>query len=428
MRRLSPFLLAGALAAAGLARAAAAEDLLGVYADARAADPQLAVSHAQAGVQQELAVQARANLLPQWSAAATQARNQPGSNDFAEVSSTLSQPIFDLGRMRQWDAAKTLVSAQDAAVRAAEQDLCERVARAYFGVLSAQAALVTAEANAGALARQVAQAQDRMKAGLSAAVDVEQARTFQALADGGLEQARQALADAREALAQITGHAPGELAPLAAEVAAVPPAPRDADAWIARALDANPALQAQRLIVNSSEQSIAAARAGHLPTLNLGVISQRQHGWNATDPGRTDTQIGVTLNIPIFAGGAVQSQVRQAAYQRDIAADQAETARRALVHEVQAEYRAVESGIKLIETGRVAVQATDAAVASTRAGFQLGTRTMTDLLLAIQNQAAAQNAYEQARHGYVLATLLLQGAAGGLDVDALAQANALLKK
>jgi len=425
-RRLLIALAASLACAASFS--AAAEDLLAVYADARAADPLLAVSRAQSGVQQELAVQARAGLLPQWSASATQTRNQPGSNDFSQVASTLSQPVFDLGRMRQWDAARTLASAQGAAVSAAEQDLCERVVRAYFGVLTAQAALTTAEANEGALSQQVAQAEDRLKAGLSAAVDVEQARTFFALAQGGTEQSRQALADAREALAQITGHAPGELLPLATDIATPPPEPRDATAWVARAEQANPALLAQQLVVKSGDESISAARAGHLPTLNLGVISQRQHGWNATDPGRTDTQIGVTLNIPIFAGGAVQSQVRQAAYQREIAADQAEATRRGIARDVQAQFRAVESGIKLIESGRAAVQAADLAVASMRAGFQLGTRTMTDLLLAIQNQAAAQNAFEQARHGYVLATLLLQGAAGGLDAEALAHVNALLRK
>jgi len=405
---------------------AAAEDLLAVYADARAADPLLASSRAQSGVQQELAVQARAGLLPQWTASAAKTRNQPGSNDFSQLESSITQPVFDLGRMRQWDAARTLASAQDAAVRAAEQDLCERVVRAYFGVLTAQAALTTAEANEGALSQQVAQAEDRFKAGLSAAVDVEQARTFYALAQGGTEQARQSLADAREALAQITGHVPGTLSTLATGIATPPPEPRDAQAWVSRAEQANPALLAQQLAVKSSEQSISAARAGHLPTLNFGIITQRQNGYGASNPGQTGTQIGVTLNIPIFAGGAVQSQVRQAAYQREIAADQAEATRRSIARDVQAQYRAVESGIKLIESGRVAVQAADQAVASTRAGFQLGTRTMTDLLLAIQNQAAAQNAFEQARHGYVLATLLLQGAAGGLDAEALAHVNTLL--
>jgi len=98
-----------------------------------------------------------------------------------------------------------------------------------------------------------------------------------------------------------------------------------------------------------------------------------------------------------------------------------------VARETQAQYQAVLAGVALLDSSGAAVQAADRALAATRAGQALGTRGMTDLLLAIQTQAAAQNAWAQARHRYVLATLLLQQAAGTLGEAALATVNQLLQ-
>ncbi len=413
----------------GLASGAWAEDLLEVYDQARSADPQRAAADAQRGVQREAAVQARAALLPQWQLGASDSRTQADGSRVQGLSSSLSQVLLDLGRLRSWDAERTLESAQDARVRAAEQALCARVARAYFGVLSAQAALSTAQTNENTYATQVAQAQSRFDAGLAAQLDIEQARTYHALARGSTVQARQALADAREALAQITGRLPGALRPLAAELPALPPQPQQPEAWVDQALQANPNLLALSLGVQAGEQRIDAARAAHWPTVSAAVDSGRYSGPGVADidRGRSQTQLAVRLSVPLFAGGATESQVRQARFQRDTLQQDLEAARRALVRETQAQYQAVLAGVELLQSTQAAVTAADRALASTRTGQALGTRTMTDLLLAIQTQAAAQNAHDQARHGYVLSRLLLQQAAGSLGLAELEAVNRLLQ-
>ena len=413
--------------ALALAPAVQAEDLLQVYAEARAADPLLAAADAQRGMQREQAIQARAALLPQWQLNATETRDQQDGSRSRTLGSSVSQTLFDLGRLRSWDAERTLETAQDLRVRAAEQALCARVAKAYFDVLSAQAALATTRANEDAFAAQVAQAQKRFDAGLSAQVDVEQARAYHALARGATLQAQQTLADAREAVAQLTGHPPGELKPLAAVLPAQLPEPAQPQAWVDEALRTNPQLQAQSRVVDASEQRIGAARAAHWPTLSAGLDSARSSGAGTSDDQRRGgTQFALRLTVPLFAGGATQSQLRQANYQRDLARDDHEVARRALIRETQAQYQAVVSGVALLDSSRAAVAAADQALASTRAGQSLGTRSMTDLLLAIQTQAAAQSAHDQARHGYVLAKLLLQQAAGALGEPELAAVNQLL--
>ena len=418
----------GLFAALCLPWLAQAQNLLEVYAQARAADPVLALADAQRGVQRELAVQTRAGLLPQWSLQASGNTVNNNGLHSREVTSNISQVLVDLSQFKRVQAANTLVTAQDASLRAAEQALCARVATAYFGVLSAQAALTTAQANEDAFAQQVDQAQKRYDSGLSAMLDVDQTRTYHALARGTTVQAYEALQDTRGALAQITGQAPGTLHPLVTQLQFSLPTPQDANAWVAQALQNNATLQAQQLQLEASGLGIGAARAGHLPTLGLALNSQRLSGNGASGTdGRVNNTLALRLTVPLFAGGATQSQTRQATHQRDAALQTLESIKRSVVRETQAQYQAVLAGVALIDSSGAAVAAANRALAATRTGQALGTRGMTDLLLAIQTQAAAHNALAQARHRYVLATLLLQQAAGTLGKAALTQVNQLLQ-
>jgi outer membrane protein len=409
---------------------AASLDLLDVFQQARAADPVLAAARAQRGVQQEAAVLARAALLPQWRLSVGGSRGEGGATRRHEIVSSLDQVLLDLGRLRTLDAERSLESAQDAQLRAAEQALAARVAQAYFGVLSTQAALATAQVNEAAFATQAAQSQSRFEAGLAAQVDVEQSRTYHALSRGGTVLARQALADARAALAQITGRDAGTLRPLADPLSALPPQPAQAQDWVDQALQAHPALQALTWAVQAGEHRIDAARAGHAPSVvaSLDTVRAGGPGAAAADNGRHQTQLAVRLSLPLFAGGATQSAVRRAAFQRDVLREELLSARRAVARETQTQHQAVLAGVALLDSTADAVAAAERALAATRSGQALGTRSNTDLLLAIQTQAAARNAHDQARHGVVLARLLLQQAVGSLGVAELAAANALLER
>lgn len=425
------FLLASALSLLLLPAAAGAEDLLQVYARARDSDPVLAAAEAARGVAREGVAQARAPLLPQWSLASSYRQTQGGEQTQQrqrELTSRISQVLLDFGRMAQLRSAGARSEGQEALLQAARQDLAVRVARAYFGVLGAVDAQATVQANEDAFARQVRQAEARFEAGLGAQVDIEQARTYHALARANTIAARKALADAREALAEITGSRPGALQALGETLTPQPPEPAEREDWVARAMRDNPALHAEALSLAASEEALDAARAAHLPTLSLGLDSSRLNQWPQAlaGNGRSETQLALTLSLPLFAGGATESQRRQAAYQRNGAREALEQRRRQVTREALEQYEAVLAGIAQIETTRAAVEAARRALAATQAGQELGTRTMTDLLLAIQNQAAAQNAYSQARHQYVLSRLLLLQAAGGVDETQLAGINALL--
>ncbi|PZP33901.1 MAG: hypothetical protein DI603_07420 [Roseateles depolymerans] len=423
MSKLSPLLLGLLLAAAG--SGARADDLLQAWNQARTADPQLRQAAALSGAQEAAARVARAALLPQWSVNASEQR---GDGHLHTATSSISQALLDLPALREWQASRSEASAQELRLDAAAQDARARVAAAYFGLLSAQAQLATAQANEQAFDRQVREAEVRFKTGLSAQVEAEQSRTYRELARGSTLAAELAVSDAREALAELTGAAPGALQPLVEAFAAQPLAD-GVDAWVARALEANPVLRALQQDVQASERRIAGARAGHLPTLSLGVDTTRQRGdgVSSLDASRTPTVVGLRLTVPLFAGGATSAATDRAVFQREAAREQLEAARRALQREVRAQYQAVAQGEARLRATQAAVEAAQRSLDATGTGLTLGTRTITDLLLAIQTLGQAQNARTDARHGHVLALLALHRAAGSLDDQELQTVNALLE-
>jgi outer membrane protein len=411
-----------------------ADDLLQVYALARANDPVLAAADATRAGSHDLADQARAAVLAQASATAAIGRERDSGGALPLISAhttdaalAVTQVVFDAGLWSQLQAAHLAADAQDATLQAARQALRLRVATAYFDALLAADIVASVQANEDAFAQQVAQSQQRYRAGLDAQVDVDQSRVYQALAHGNTIAARQALVDALAAIAEITGSTPATLMTLRDELPLVAPVPADPQAWAATALQGNPALWAARKGVDSAESSIAAARAGHLPSLSAGLNLGRPTGRPYGDSsGRLTNTVALTLSVPLFAGGATQARVSQAVHQRDGARDSLEIQRRAVERAARAAYGSVVAGIGQVQATRDSVAAATASLAATRVGREVGNRTQTDVLNAIQTLAQAQAAYAQARHQFILGRLQLQLAAGALTEADLANVNALL--
>ena len=441
-RRVRSLAVLVAALALPLAAAAQVQDLLDAYRLARAGDPVLRAAEANLRSVGEFVVQARAPLLPQAAAGVGLAQTHGpdtsvnGTLDSVsvrtrDVSASVSQVLVDVGQFARLSAAKSRESAEAAAYHAAEQALIVRVAQAYFDVLVARDLLATTEANEAAYLQQVTQSQERYRQGLIAMVDVDQARAYHASAQSATIAAKKAVGDAIEALAEITGVRSGRLRTLREDAPLIRPAPEEPEAWVSAALAGNPLIQAQQRTVQSAGHLIEAARAGHLPTVNATLDVGRPASWPGGDisgrDGRTVTTVGVLLRIPLFTGGLIQSSVRQAFAQRDVADADLESVRRRVARETLDHHSDVIAAIGQIEAGRIAVDAAAKALASTRVGQQLGTHTMTDLLLAIQTLSSAQATYSVARHRLVVSELQLKQSAGQVSETDLQNVNALLR-
>lgn len=458
MRSVSrPTLLALALAIA--ASPASATDLIAVYELARRSDPQLQVAEAQRLAQREAVPQARAALLPNIGGSATltdtdrdtesfQAFPQPdGTVRFGPVagnldtrgrqySLSLQQSIYDHRNYTRLAGARAQVSQADADYEAALNALFLRVAQAYFDVLTAQANLEAAEAQEKALVRQLEQAEQRFEVGLTAITDVQEARASADAARAGAILARNALDDAYEALAELTGTPVADVDRLRDDIPLVAPEPADPEAWVRVALEQSPAVAARRHALEAAEAGIRTAKAGHLPSLGAQLSWSKGATWGvqsfATNqvPARSANEgpvVSLVLNVPLFQGGLVQSQVRQAVAQRDAAEGALEQATRATTRQVRNAYRAVEAGMSEVAARRQALVSAKSALEATEAGFEVGTRTIVDVLLSQQQYFAAQREFARARHNFILAGLGLKQAAGVISIADLEGVNALLE-
>ena len=445
-------LLTLALALAAVSLPSHGEDLLDAYREARANDPVLAQADANRLSVGEGVPQARALLLPQINGSLSLSQTNGGTggrfqdpnnpNQFLtssqvghsrtrNLSVDLSQTVFDFSKYANLKAAHSSANAQDELYQAALQNLFVRVTGAYFTVLTDEDLLANAKANEDAFKQQFEQADQRFKVGLSAITDVYQTKSFYEAAKATTIAAQNTLDNDREALSQITGKPTGNLKKLRDELPMNSPDPADPDAWVKQALINNPNLLAQKQNVAAAEHNITAARAGHLPTITANVSYGKSASWyeNAAIHSNTPSQttIGLTLNVPIFSGGLTQSRVRQSIYNRDAAQDSEEIERRQVKASTLNYYRSVLAGVSQVQSGKAAVESAQKALDATRAGFEVGTQTMVNVLLAIQTLTQAESTYSQSRHQLVLNRLLLKQSAGTASLGDMQTINALLQ-
>ncbi len=401
------------------------DDLLTLYTQARHNYPALQQAVAQAGAADADADRVRAALLPQWNLNVTPQRTDGTTTNVA--TSQISQALINLAAMDSWKAARSDAIAQDANLRAAKQALLAEVAVRYFTLLSAQNQLSILTANEAAFAELVRQSEVRVAERLSAQVDVDQARAYLGLAQGATQQARETVADGRQAIQELTGQSPLPLRPLRKGFRPVAPQPSNPAAWEA-GLDGHPLLQAGSASVVAAQERINAARAGHLPTLGLTFTTQRAPmGSLPTGPQSTNSSLGLQLTIPLYQGGATFAQQKQAVFARDATSAQLEASRRSIVRNIHAQWRAAQGSVTEIITSEAAALAADRSLTAVRSGHQYGMRSLFDVLNAIQTNGQAKLGLTQARHRYVVALLLLKQAAGRLSVDDLVSINALLE-
>lgn len=445
-------LLTLALAMATVSLPSHGEDLLDAYRQARANDPVLSQADAQRRSVGEGVDQARAQLLPQINAGLTLSQTNGGNggsiqdpNDpnnviqtgnfghtrTRDINGTLSQTVFNFAQYSSLRAAHSAASAQDETYESAAQNLYVRVATAYFTILTDEDQLTFAQANEDAFKRQYEQADQQFKVGLSAVTAVYQAKAAYDNAKTQTVTAQNTLTNDKEALRVITGQPTGELKKLRDDLPLDPPSPNDPDAWVKQALAQNPDLLTQQYNVQTAERNITVARAGHLPTITANLSRGKSASWfensNLHENTPASTTIGLTLNVPIFSGGATQSRVRQSIDDRDAATDAMELQRRQVVQDTLNNYRSVIAGISQVESAKASVDSANKALEATRAGYEVGTQTMTDVLLAIQTLTQSEGTYSQARHQFVINKLLLQQSAGAADIKDLEQINTLLQ-
>ena len=422
------------VAAAPAVVSAQALDLVGAYRLAAENDPSFLAAGAERDAALESVAIAQAGLRPSVSfgGSATlesdDVNEPPGakSDTYSNLSLSLdaTQPLYRLDRTIRLGQARTREEKAKADYAVRTQQLIERVVERYFGVLQARDDYRFAETNREAIGQQLRQAQERFEVGLIAVTDVEEAKARFDLASAREIEAKNSLDNAREAMRETIGEYPEELAALGADIPLAIPDPADIDAWTETALERNLPIRSASLAVAIAKEQIRIASAGAQPTVDL--VGRAA----ATDKNRKPTggseavsaSIGLRLNLPLYTGGRVSAETREARARHRESMHMQERARRDAVRQTRQAYLGVESAIARVGALRQAVVSSQSALDAVDAGFQVGTRTSVDVLDAQRDLFQARNDLAAARYDYIRNALKLRLAAGTLvpsDLDAI---------
>ncbi len=427
-----------------------AVDLVGVHDLAIKSDPALQAAAYRKEATGENKRQAWSNLLPSLSGSAgTTSGSTTTSIQGTEVDDSdtdtqrwgldLRQSLYAQSNYEQLDIARGQVSQADAIYNIAYQDFLVRVAGSYFAVLTAQDGVIFAEAEEKALQRQFEQAEQRFEVGLTAVTDVHEARASYDNARARAIVSKNNLADTKEALYELTGQYFDDIDPLQEELPLVKPLPENPDEWLDIAMQYNPAIIAAQQEIEIADANTRLQRSARIPTLDL-VASYSNFTNNefilrddfqnpliTTSLVNKDTRIGLQLNWNMYQGGNVYSRTRQARSLLNAVNEDLEQRQRAVVRATNNAYRAVIAGIEQVKAFNQAMISAESALEATQAGFEVGTRTIVDVLIAQQRYFQAQRDNSLARHTYVVDHLRLKAAAGTLVEEDLRKVNAILK-
>jgi outer membrane protein len=453
--RVSVALLSAVLAGS----AAQAADLLEVYQRAVQNDPLIREAEANRLASRESKPRAIGALLPQIEAAGSIGQSESDGSqtfltrssltdpdappiisttdqeteaDFTQYRLQLTQTVF---RWDQWKAlsqANSQVAQAEADYAAAQQDLMLRSAQRYFDVLAAEDTLQSVTTARDAISRQLEQANKRFEVGLIAITDVQEAKAAFDNANAVVIQSKRNLATAHELLRELTGDPFHDLSKLSQSMPLKTPDPQDENQWVKTAMEQNLALTSSRLAAEIARDTISIRRSGHFPSLDL-VLSRVGNDFDATqindglegpaDSDNTDDTISLQLLFPIYSGGTVQSNVREAVYLHRAARERLERTARETERATRDAYLGVLSELSRVQALSQALESSRTALQATEAGYEVGTRTAVDVLDSRRRLAEAETNYARSRYDYLINVVRLKLAAGILKQDDVVEIN-----
>lgn len=448
MKRTLLSLMVGLGVTVGATTSAFADDLLQVYQQALANDPVVNRAKAQKDAAFSGIKISRASLLPQISGSIGYSTSSSenaqflgegivtidSDRDTSSYGLDLSMSLYDHANWVGLDRAEKVAEQSDANLAAAMQELIVRVTTAYFDVLRAKDSLEFVKAQKSAIERQLEQTKQRFEVGLTAITDVHEAQANFDSTVAQEIQAENAVELALEALRVISGKYHDRLYVLNTEnFSATMPQPATPEAWLETAEERNLALLVNRLAMDIAKEDIQAARAGHYPTLDLVGSAGRSKTKSTTTAGDTvidnttpfldNYSAGITLTVPIFQGLRVTGQTEQAKHNYISASQDLELTYRQTVQSVRSSFNDVKASMSTIRALEQAVVSAQSALEATEAGFDVGTRTIVDVLNSTQNLFDARRNLASARYDFIQAVVNLKQAAGNLTAQDLEVIN-----
>lgn len=343
---------------------------------------------------------------------------------------SLNQPIYDPVAFKRVPEAQAEVRRASALFEVAAQDLILRLAEAHLAYLAARDDLESATAERTAIWRQLEETEERLGSGLATMTDLHDARARYALAQTAEIDARDALEESRQAVAQITGEFAPDPKVLSDSFPLVEPERPEVEAWLEAMLFQNPSIKARQATVDIAERELRRQRGAHLPTVGLVATYVNQNNGGTEFGGGNvigTTQAGIRVAVPIYDGGRASAETRGAALRRAIAVQELELEKRRIDSETRVAFQGVMSGITRVEALSQSVFSYEAALVRREQGLRSGVDTALDVLDARRDLFKAKRDLTRARYVYIMSSFRLKRSAGILGPQDLKQIDAYLQ-
>ncbi|MCB1699515.1 MAG: TolC family outer membrane protein [Halioglobus sp.] len=449
MKRTATTLLAsGILLGSALLQA---ESLRDIYELALENDAQLKTEQAQYLARKETEELSRAALLPQvgasYSYTDSDADRNSQSRDFnspdlpildtltnTDITTdgytlSLNQPLFDLPAWFSFQSGKEISKEAAATFAGNQQNLIVRVVEAYLLVLRAQDNLAASKAQERAFERQLEQSQQRFEVGLIAITDVYEAQAAFDLSRVNRIVDENNVLVAMERLSVLTGQYPGTLNVLKEDLELKLPDPIDRAAWVDFSLENNFSLLAARHGEEAARQNAQSKRMEHAPIVsgsyeysdfsadgNLDV--RPSTGFETSPDYDLDQHVWMLrVEMPLYSGGAISAQRRQAAQEYNAARENLINLTRNTVTSTRSLHMTVISDVSRVEARKKSIVSSQSALDATQAGYEVGTRNVVDVLNSQNTLFIAQRDYANSRYDYILNMMRLKEQAGLLSPE-----------
>jgi len=416
-----------------------ATDLIDVYRDALQHDPIIKSAQAQSLADREEVAIHLAPLLPQAAVSGSSTYNRIDdmvAPDFSGVGTkrfnshvfdaVLDQSLINVSNWVRLAQASRVKKKAYADFIVAHQDLILRVAEAYFDVLLGLEQLRTTQAEKEATGKQLEQARQQYNVGMIAITDVHSAQADYDNVVAAEITAENEVANRREALREITSKFYPHLAKLHRKFPFHKPRPNIVEPWVCASDKQNFSIRAAKYSEQIAKSSVNVVRAEHLPTLDAQLGYEHSDSGNRFGSGASESKaVRSTLefNFPVFQGGGVLAETRQAKYNYQNARAQTEEVIRRIHSDTRQSFNNIISGISKIKADRQAIVSNKSSVESMRAEYEVGSRTIVDVLDSLQDLYEVERIYASDRYAYIISTLRLKRAAGILSVEDLYGVN-----
>ncbi|RBP84129.1 hypothetical protein EBI01_04985 [Marinomonas rhizomae] len=426
-KHIIPSLIAAAVLSS---TAAHAESIYEVYKLAKQHDPGLRAAAATYQAQKEGVTVTKGNLYPSLSFSGSlgysnvDAPSIEYDNNSNTLSLDLSYPIYSPALNYAVDAVEISSESAGVSFNNSEEDLALTTLTEYFNLLIAQSTLQTTEALVKSTASQLDRAKKQYEVGLASITDLQDAQAEYDSVRVTELSARSSVSYAQKTLYQRTGQVINNIPQLAKNYPIRLDPNMTVDTLIAKARMDNKELQILNYSVESAENNINIQKAnGRTPTVAItGSLSRTDNDYSVSTSSLTDgatntSSIALGVTIPLYSGGAINASVRQATAQAESATEQRASSLQAIELNIRSLYLDLQTAVAQIDAQQQLIRSRTSALEATKAGYDVGTRNLVELLDAQSNLYNAQNTYEQYRYNFVVKKLNLLEVTGDLTED-----------